>query len=257
MELPNKVDKVLAFAWEPRGHRFCVVHGDGARPAVSFYSMRDEKGRLGVRLVGSLPSKSCNAIFWSPLGKHIVLAGLKNLNGQLEFFSVDDFDTIVTAEHFMCTDIEWDPTGRYVTTSVTSLQQMENGFNVWSFAGRLLYAAPRDRLFQFSWRPRPPTLLPAEKEAEVVRNLKAFSKRYDEEDEALLQQADADVLQERARLLDEWKAWVEASRPYVAERAAYRLKKYGPKEAEPEFTMQKVSVEHTISVAEEPYQTSS
>ncbi len=40
-----------------------------------------------------------------------------------------------------------------------------------------------------------PSLLPPEKEAEIARNLKTYSKKYDEEDEALLMQADADVLQ--------------------------------------------------------------
>jgi translation initiation factor 3 subunit B len=27
-------------------------------------------------------------MFWSPAGKNIVLAGLKSMNGQLEFFNV-------------------------------------------------------------------------------------------------------------------------------------------------------------------------
>lgn len=94
---------------------------------------------------GTLSNKACNAIFWSPLGHHIVMAGLKNLNGQLEFFSVDEFDTLATAEHFMATDVEWDPTGRYVATGVTSIQQMENGFNLWSFNGKLIYTHPKDR----------------------------------------------------------------------------------------------------------------
>jgi translation initiation factor 3 subunit B len=54
LELPNKNDKVLTFAWEPKGHRFAVVHGDGGpRPSVSFYTMRDDKGKLSsVRLLG-------------------------------------------------------------------------------------------------------------------------------------------------------------------------------------------------------------
>jgi hypothetical protein len=30
--------------------------------------------------------------------------------------------------------------GRYVATAVMSLHQMENGFNMWSFNGKLLYA---------------------------------------------------------------------------------------------------------------------
>ena len=67
------------------------------------------------------------------------------MNGQLEFFNVDEFEIMNAGEHFMCTDIEWDPTGRYVATSVTSIHQMENGFNVWSWNGHLLYrrATPR------------------------------------------------------------------------------------------------------------------
>ena len=51
------------------------------------------------------------------------------MNGQLEFFGVDDMEPYRAAEHFMCTNVEWDPTGRYVATSVTSIHQMENGFN--------------------------------------------------------------------------------------------------------------------------------
>ena len=33
------------------------------------------------------------------------------MNGQLEFYNVDEGDTMATNEHFMCTDIDWDPTG--------------------------------------------------------------------------------------------------------------------------------------------------
>ena len=61
------------------------------------------------------------------------------MNGQLEFFGVDDMEPYRAAEHFMCTNIEWDPTGRYVATSVTSIHQMENGFNLWLFNGTPLY----------------------------------------------------------------------------------------------------------------------
>ncbi len=74
-------------------------------------SMRDEKGRLAVRHLNTLPGKACTHVYWSPMGRHLVLAGLKNFNGQLEFYSVDEMETMATAEHFMCTDIDWDPTG--------------------------------------------------------------------------------------------------------------------------------------------------
>ena len=55
------------------------------------------------------------------------------MNGQLEFFDADEMATMEAAEHFMCTDVEWDPSGRYLATAVTVVHQMENGFNIWSF----------------------------------------------------------------------------------------------------------------------------
>ncbi|KAL6194171.1 hypothetical protein ACLB2K_035255 [Fragaria x ananassa] len=39
-------------------------------------------------------------------------SGLKGLNGQLELYNVDEQEPTATQEHFMTTDIEWDPTGR-------------------------------------------------------------------------------------------------------------------------------------------------
>jgi translation initiation factor 3 subunit B len=39
------------------------------------------------------------------------------MNGQLEFYNVDDLETMNNAEHFCATDVEWDPTGRYVVYS--------------------------------------------------------------------------------------------------------------------------------------------
>lgn len=50
---------------------------------------------------------------------------------------------------------------------------------------------PRDRFGQLSWRPRVPSLLPREKEEEIRKGLKEYSRRYDEEDEALLLQVRA------------------------------------------------------------------
>ena len=47
---------------------------------------------------------------------------------------------------------------------------------------------PRDQFYQFSWRPRAPSLLSKEAEADIARRLKEFSKRYDEEDSDILKQ---------------------------------------------------------------------
>ena len=88
---------------------------------------------------------------WSILhrlqGKYLVLAGFKGmggpdftsgLNGQLEFVSADDLETLDAAEHFLASVIEWDPTGRYIATSVVN-QAMENGVTFWQFDGHELF----------------------------------------------------------------------------------------------------------------------
>ena len=41
------------------------------------------------------------------------------MNGVLEFYDTSDVVCINQAEHFMATDVEWDPTGRFVATSVS------------------------------------------------------------------------------------------------------------------------------------------
>merc|ERR1711907_164207 len=134
-------------------------------------------------------------------------AGLKGLNGQLEFFNVNDMDTMAINEHFMCTNVDWDPTGRYVATSVTSVHQMENGYIVWSFLGQQLYKINRDRFFQFLWRPRYPVSLGEEKENEILKSLKKYSKKFEAEDESLKSQADTEKQAERTNMYQQWDDW--------------------------------------------------
>ena len=222
LELPDKTQKIVAFAWEPKGHRFAVTRTASAtrRPDEAFYTMIDDRSAVNkVKLIGTVKNKTANCLFWSPKGKVIVLAGLKTMNGQFEFFNVDEMETMASAEHFMATDVEWDPTGRYVTTAVTSVHQMENGFNVWTFNGGLLYKHQRERFYQFLWRPRAPSLLSEEKEAEILKNLKSYSKRFDELDESIRNAQDSHLAAEKQEVTDAWNAWLakKRSRPFAAD----------------------------------------
>ncbi|KAA8515782.1 hypothetical protein F0562_018607 [Nyssa sinensis] len=83
LELENKNDKIIAFAWEPKGHRFAVIHGDSPRPDISFYSMRSTHNTGRVSKLTALKGKQANALYWSPAGRFIILAGLKSFNGQV------------------------------------------------------------------------------------------------------------------------------------------------------------------------------
>lgn len=253
LELENKNEKIIAFAWEPKGHKFAIIHGDTPKPDISFYSMKSGNNTGRVSKLATLKGKQANALFWSPTGRFIILAGLKGLNGQLEFFDSDELETMAMAEHFMATDIEWDPTGRYVATSVTSVHEMENGFNVWSFHGKLLYRISRDHFFQFLWRPRPPTLLSKEKEEEIAKNLKKYSKKYEAEDQDVSLQLSEQEREKRKKLKDEWEAWISewkrANEEDKLERQ--RLRDGEESDEDEEYEAKEVEFDEVIDVEQE------
>lgn len=45
---------------------------------------------------------------------------------------------------------------------------------------------PKDEFYQFIWRPRPPSKLTKEQEEDILKNLKKYSKKYDEEDAQIM-----------------------------------------------------------------------
>ncbi|KAF6171307.1 hypothetical protein GIB67_036975 [Kingdonia uniflora] len=255
LELENKNDKIIAFAWEPKGHRFAVIHGDSPKADISFYSMKTANHTGRVSKLITLKGKQANALFWSPAGRYIILAGLKGLNGQLEFFNVDELETMANGEHFMATDIEWDPTGRYVATSVTSVHEMENGFNIWSFSGKLLYRIPKDHFFQFLWRPRPPSLLTPDKEEEISKNLKKYSKKYEAEDQDVSMLLSEQDREKRKMLQQEWEGWVKKWKQLhedeKMERQMLRDGEASDDEEESSYEAKEVEVEEVLDIVEE------
>ncbi|XP_051147222.1 eukaryotic translation initiation factor 3 subunit B-like isoform X2 [Andrographis paniculata] len=254
LELENKNDKIIAFAWEPKGHRFAVIHGDNPKPDVSFYSMRSGTHTGRVSKLATLKGKQANALFWSPGGRFIILAGLKGFNGQLEFYNVDELETMAQTEHFMATDVEWDPTGRYVVTAVTSVHEMENGFCVWSFNGKQLYRILKDHFFQFLWRPRPPSFLTPEKEEEIAKNLKKYSKKYEAEDQDVSLQLSEQDREKRRMLKEEWDRWLsEWKRLHEEEKLERQKLRDGEAsdDEEEEYEAKEVEIEEVLDVSEE------
>jgi len=65
----------------------------------------------------------------------------------------------------------------------------------------------QDRFKQFIWRPRPPTLLSKERQRQIRKNLREYSRVFDEEDAAEESNVSAELIALRKRLVDEWNAW--------------------------------------------------
>ncbi|KAJ2149613.1 Translation initiation factor 3 subunit b, partial [Coemansia sp. RSA 353] len=69
---------------------------------------------------------------------------------------------------------------------------------------------------QFLWRPRPQSLLSEEQKRTIRKDLKSYSRAFDEQDERRLHAADAELMSQRRRLVSEWETW----RTQVAELLA-------------------------------------
>merc|ERR1719189_3135274 len=188
-------ETVHAFSWEPVGSKFGVIHGDSQSLNVSFYGLK--KG-TEPEILKKYERKTANHIFWAPTGQFVVLAGLRTMNGVLEFIDTSDFTSMNSGEHFMCTDIEWDPTGRYVMTGVSWWgHKVDNAYWVWSFQGKLLKRFQTDKFCQFLWRPRPPCFLAKEQIKEIKKNLKNYSKKFDDDDKMKIREISKELLEKR------------------------------------------------------------
>jgi Eukaryotic translation initiation factor eIF2A len=73
----------------------------------------------------------------------VLLAGLDTNAGTLEFFNADDMATLRTQAHFLCNNVKWDQTGRFVCSWVDDARDMEHGYVMWSFTGEMLYRCVR------------------------------------------------------------------------------------------------------------------
>jgi translation initiation factor 3 subunit B len=246
-------DTITAFLWEPHGDQLAIIHGDSPKISVSFYKVETaakahELGKIVCRK--TLEKKAVNALFWSPAGQYIILAGLGNLNGTLEFFDTSDMTTLAMGDHFMCTDVAWDPSGRFVTTSVSAWhKQMENGYFIWSFTGKQILRKPLDLFYQFVWRPRPALLLAEDARKQVKKDLKKWSIKYDRLDTLLSNSASQEVQERRARLQAEYKAFRDKVDAINAEEHEKLMALRGGQDREPEY-VEGVEVVQSVFISE-------
>jgi len=171
----EKLGMVIYFSWEPDGNRFAVIHGGTRKiePNVSIYRVQDigvDQGKS--RLILKLPKRRCNELYWAPYGGRLVIANVdktRRAGGELEFVDInkirttnDESNTVKNIIHENMTDIEWDPSGRYLITATTQYLNSTSGddtrYIVWSFQGEKLFEHKIKYFYQILWRPRPKKL---------------------------------------------------------------------------------------------------
>lgn len=138
-------DTVINFAWEPKGDRFVLITTAEVmvaaavppKTAVSFFCPEKSKSNTpgNFKHIRTIEKKNNNSIHWSPKGRFVVVATiLSQQSFDLDFWDLDfegekpesdkdltaNLQLMNTADHYGVTDVDWDPTGRYVFTSASS-----------------------------------------------------------------------------------------------------------------------------------------
>jgi translation initiation factor 3 subunit B len=72
---------------------------------------------------------------------------------------------------------------------------------IWDFRGQELQKIPLEKFKQFVWR------LSKDDQKKIRKNLREYSRQFDEEDAAEESNVSAELLAFRRRLIDEWNAW--------------------------------------------------
>jgi translation initiation factor 3 subunit B len=183
-DCPNETlsmhETVAHFAFEPApGFKFGIVHSDlpdggiKMKMNVSLYSLGAIRGGSKLELIQTLESRSCQELYWSPAGGIVVLASLDTSvnyantniptsqqpfagNGSLEFYDVENKNSLNSTEHYMCNELRWDPSGRFVASIATQplfgnvavRYTLENGYKLFSFQGQKLREVPYQDFYQ-------------------------------------------------------------------------------------------------------------
>jgi translation initiation factor 3 subunit B len=108
-------------------------------------------------------------------------------------------------------------------------------------------------LRQFLWRPRPPSFLSPEKEEEIAKNLKKYSKKYEAEDQDVSLLLSEQDREKRRMLKDEWEKWLnEWKRLHEEEKLErQKLRDGEASDEEEEYEAKEVEVEEILDVTEE------
>ncbi|KAI9611025.1 hypothetical protein H4Q26_008872 [Puccinia striiformis f. sp. tritici PST-130] len=173
-------DTVTAFAWEPKGNRFVLITsndpnlsqgpapGTTIKTSIHFFGMDVKKGDF--RLFRS--SSKFDLEFWDT----DLDESDKDLGSGISLLS--------SVEHYGMTELEWDPSGRYLATIGSMwLSSPESGYAIWDFKGELMHKATLERFKQLLWRSRPRSLLSKETQRKIRKNLREYSKQFEEEDQ--------------------------------------------------------------------------
>lgn len=227
-------EPVIHFSWEQGGSKFAVIHGEARNPTLSFYTMRGSSkgGVQAVTFLFSITGKQYGEVIWSPSGGVAALAQFASDACMFDLHDVENNVALASRRHDRGNRLVWDPSGRYIASctiiplrgsGLAARAIADDGFNIYTFQGSLISQVKKERLYQFSWRPRPKDLLSPEEKIRVNKNLKKYEKIFDKEDRKKRHELDRAILDTRMEQATEFYRLLASKKASVARAKARRI----------------------------------
>jgi translation initiation factor 3 subunit B len=257
----------IRFSWEPTGRVFAIIHedeklerdeGQSSQKStgmvkvhfqrISFYHVKKKKTVLLQTL-----NQTVGNLHWSPAGGVVVMTAQAG-NGSLTFYNPKTDTILAEVEHFKCTGVEWDPSGRYLISSATakSTYAAENGYRVWNSRGDQLVSVSATELALVSWRPRPPTLLTPQQKAEIRKTSKQKYWPTFEAEAAIIRRGNQSAaIKERESKKRQWREFIEScAQTYDSQQESRQELQNGESDNEDDYHNVDVVVTSLISLEE-------
>ncbi|GAB1605394.1 eukaryotic translation initiation factor 2A-like [Argonauta hians] len=135
--------------WHPNSTQFCVVYG--YMPAkATLYNLKCD----ALFDFGTAPR---NSAFYNPQGNILCLAGFGNLQGDLEFWDLQQKKVISSCKAMDTTHFSWCPDGaHFITATMAPRLNQGNGYKLWHYTGSILaqLELPSEKkLWECVWMP--------------------------------------------------------------------------------------------------------
>ena len=215
----------INFGWEPKGDKYCVLVGSGAKVTPLVYKI--DSGKPAPVLSSKLDSGiQLTTVKWAPQGGWLVVYSENSTAGQASFIDATGAEAtrVRLIEHPSMNYGEWDPTGRYFITASVGAGRYETGYRIHTFQGREIYKKALDGLTRFRWRPRPRIALTDAKIKEIRRNLKNLSRKFEEEDRKEQDKASKELIEKRREFMSAFNSMRQKAKERYDSDRELRLK---------------------------------
>ena len=280
LEVP---ENIVSLSWEPAGDRCAIITGDSRHgTTINFYSMSGTVVTEEVKkVVGAAPSKKgpkpkeikqlsllysvseskATEVVWSPAGGIAALVFYAPDTCMFDLHDVENNTHLATRRHDRGNRLVWDPSGRILAScTITDLKnasargQASDGYILYTFQGNVLCNVQCEKLFQFSWRPRPKNLLSADERKKIIKNLKKYEKEFDKEDRIRRQEINQATQKQRRAQAEEFISFLIANKARCRALRADRvvLRDGYDSEDEKNYIVTTVTEETVIKTTEQP-----